>query len=187
MTCDAKKESHYLDAAAGVVALLDYLYLNGDVGLHLVNMTDYSHMTAALTVEGAQGGDGIGERLTAEGAESLVDEEGVHRQCIADVGKGEGKGKRHEETLAATERVGATGGKSLVGILKRDVECAGNGLERISWGKPLEIGIGGVEQTAEDVALCNLLELGAVGIADICVHPLPSVVFLACLFGLLPQ
>ena len=85
--------SHYLDAAAGVVALLDYLYLHGDVGFHLINMTDYSHMAAALAVKGAKGGDGIGERLTAEGAETLVDEECIHRQCVANVGKGEGKGK----------------------------------------------------------------------------------------------
>ena len=78
MTCDAKKESHYLDAAAGVVALLDYLYLHGDVGFHLIHMTDYSHMTTALAVESAQGGDGIGERLSAESAETLVDEESVN-------------------------------------------------------------------------------------------------------------
>ena len=57
---------------------MDYLYLNGDVGLHLVNMTDDTHMTAALAVESAQGGDGIGERLAAESAETLVDEESVN-------------------------------------------------------------------------------------------------------------
>ena len=106
MTCDAKKESHYLDAAAGVVALLDYLYLHGDVGFHLIHMTDYSHMPTALTVKGAKGGDGIGERLSAESAKALVDEECIHRQCVAYVGKGEGKGERHEKTLTATERVG---------------------------------------------------------------------------------
>ena len=81
---------------------MDYLYLHGDVGLHLVNMTDYSHMATALTVKSAKGGDGIGERLSAESAETLVDEEGIYRQCLADVGKGEGKGKRDEKTLTST-------------------------------------------------------------------------------------
>ena len=120
--------SHYLDAAAGVVALLNHLYLHGDVGFHLVNMTDYSHMAAALAVKSAQSSDGIGERLAAESAETLVDEEGVNRECLANVGKGEGKGKRYKKTLTSTERVGATGGKALIGILKRDVESAGDGL-----------------------------------------------------------
>ena len=179
--------SHYLDAAAGVVALLNHLYLHGDVGFHLVNMTDYSHMAAALAVKGAQGGDGIGERLAAESAETLVDEEGVNRECVANVGKGEGKGKRDEETLAATERVGAAGGKTLIRVFKRDVERAWNSFKCVSRGKTLEIGIGRVEQTAEDVALCNLLEFGAVGITDICVHTLPSIVFLACFLSFLPQ
>ena len=62
-------------------------------------MTDDTHMTAALTVEGAKSGDGIGERLAAECAETLVDEECIHRQCVANVGKGEGKGKRYKKTL----------------------------------------------------------------------------------------
>ena len=62
-------------------------------------MTDDTHMTAALAVEGAKSGDGIGERLTAECAETLVDEESIHRQCVANVGKGEGKGKRYKKTL----------------------------------------------------------------------------------------
>ena len=91
-------------------------------------MTDDTHMTAALAVEGAKSGDGIGERLTAECAETLVDEECIHRQCVANVGKGEGKGKRYKKTLTATERVGAAGGKTLLGILKRDVERAWDGL-----------------------------------------------------------
>ena len=81
---------------------MDYLYLNGDVGFHLIHMTDYSHMTTALAVESAQGGDGIGERLSAESAKALVYEECIHRQCVAKVGKGEGKGKRDEKTLTST-------------------------------------------------------------------------------------
>ena len=44
-----------------------------------------------------------------------------------------------------------------------------------------------MEQTAENVALGNLLEFGAVGITDICVHPLPTVVLLARLLSFQPQ
>ena len=60
-------------------------------------------MSAALAVEGAKNGDGIGERLTIECSKTFVDEESIHRQCVANVGKGEGKGKRYKKTLTATE------------------------------------------------------------------------------------
>ena len=93
-------EQYFLNdfnATAGVVAFLDYLYLHGDVGFHLVHMTDDTHMTAALAVEGAKSGDGIGERLTIECSKTFVDEECIHRQCVANVGMG--KGKRYKKTL----------------------------------------------------------------------------------------
>ena len=81
-------------------------------------MTDYAYVSAALAVEGAQGVDGIGEGLAAQGAETLVDEEGINREAVAYVGKCQGEGKGDEETLAAAQRVGATRGKTLVGVLK---------------------------------------------------------------------
>ena len=56
-------------------------------------------MSAALAVEGAKNGDGIGERLTSECSKTFVDEECIHRQCVANVGKCEGKGKRYKKTL----------------------------------------------------------------------------------------
>lgn len=76
--------------------------------------------------------NGVGQRLTAQRAEAFVDEEGIYRKGLTDVGQSKGQGQRYEEALTATERVGTSGGKALVGIFERDVEGAWYGSQGVA-------------------------------------------------------
>ena len=121
-----------MDAAAGVVALLDELNLHGDVGFDLFYVADDAYVATALAVKCTQGMDGVSERLTAQRAEAFVDEEGIYRKGLTNVGQCKGQGQRYEEALTTTERVGTSGGKALVGIFERDVEGAWYGSQGVA-------------------------------------------------------
>jgi chromosome segregation ATPase len=62
-------------------------------------MTDDTHMASRLGVEAAQGIDGMLQRFAAQGSETLVDKEGIHRELGADVAEGKCQGERDEEAF----------------------------------------------------------------------------------------
>ena len=95
-------------------------------------MADDAHMASRLGVELAEGGDGMLEGCAAEGAEALVDEEGVDGQAVADVAEGEGEGQGDEEALAAGDGADDAAGIALIGVLDHDDEGAGEDLEAYS-------------------------------------------------------
>ena len=80
--------AHYFDGAAGVVALLVHPYLYGYALLQLIHMADDAYMTTRMGVQTSQRVDGVLQRLTAQCAETLVDEEGVYGELIANVAQG---------------------------------------------------------------------------------------------------
>ena len=87
-------------------------------------MTDDTHMASRLGVETAQGIDGMLQRFAAQGSETLVDKEGIHRELDADVAECKCQGERDEETFTTRKGAGGSAHIALIGIFKRYDEGA---------------------------------------------------------------
>ena len=93
--------SHHPYRAAGVVALLMHLNLDGDAVAQFLDVADDADVTVAACVQGAQRVDGILQRFAAEGAKALVDEEGIDRQILTYVAQCQCQREGHQEALTA--------------------------------------------------------------------------------------
>ena len=83
---------YHLNCAAGTIDRFVNLYLDRDVVADILNMTDDAYMSAIFASKWTKCVDGIGERLSAEWAESLINEECIDRKALTDVAQCQGKG-----------------------------------------------------------------------------------------------
>ena len=91
LRCLLRVDGDHLHFAAGEVAFLDHLDLNGNLSLQLFHVADDAHVATRLGMERTQRVDGILQGLAAEGAKALIDEEGVDRQLLSDIAECKGQ------------------------------------------------------------------------------------------------
>ena len=140
--------------------------LGGDAFLQGLDVADDAHAAAAQVVEVVEGFHHVGQVVGAQGAESLVDEDGVHREHLArHPGQCQCQRQRHHEALAARQR----GHRCLVALQQvahEDGERTGLGFQFIAVVETVQVLVGDGQQFLEDVAEGDFAEFRAVGIAQ---------------------
>lgn len=153
--------------------------LGGDFFAELGDVADDADAAAVLAVKVLEGVDGFVEGTAAERAEAFVDKQGVAAAELADVAEGQRQGEGYQEGFATRDGVGCALAVALIAVADHDAECAGDDVEGVSVVELRHVGVGVVDEVAEQMAQRDVAETFALGVAEQRVQVVPAAVILS--------